>query len=187
LLGAALATSAHATLVDFEPGSGSVVLTDGAGGILQYVEDGVTVNAIDAPGQHFHIEPISASNWLAIFSSDSHGALFTLGGALFDLLSLDTLVGGGVTGRLTSSTGAVVDVAGSFGTPFGSINFAALPGWTDMTWFTWTFAGPLEGCDCPARLDNVNLQAAAVAEPATLALLGTAAVALSALRRRRRA
>jgi len=185
LLGAVLATPARATLVDFEPGSGTVVLTDGAGGILQYVEDGVTVNAIDAPGQHFHIEPISSSNWLAIFSSDSHGAMFSLGGTLFDLLSLDTLVGGGVTGRLTSSTGAVVDVAGSFSTPFGSIDFAALPGWTDMSWFTWTFAGPLNGCDCPARLDNVKLSAGAVPEPGALALLGTAALTLTALRRRR--
>jgi len=168
MMALAAASPATAQTLTFEEGVSGTIVSEDSGNIFEYNESGITVSAINADPDHFHM----FNNDIQIFTQDSQGARFTADGGLpFDVVSVNVTFSSAET-LLVSSAGDML-VLDSNG--LKNVNFSGI------TWFDWVFAA---GADGQSSLDDLTVEI--VPEPATWTLLLVAGLAALGYKRLRR-
>ena len=202
-------TPVHAVVIDFGASGGP-----GFSLFTPYVEDGMTISPIattppQTNGQPVHFDIVQAGQGGSAADNAAHVHMgnsgekvqFVFSGGAFDLLSIGLEFFELDEGRtslpvtFTASSGATHSTSS-----LGTINFAALSGWSNISSFTmevplgdYNCATP--GVDCSGvTFDDVTFQAAivppppgSVPEPFSTALLATGLFLLALTRRRVRA
>jgi hypothetical protein len=197
---------AHANTMTF--GSGGGFSVGSCCTPAPFSEDGINVTPTPAPstlnsGTHFDVSDNSlyggtSSNRVGVIHRGNGGeqVTFTFGAGNFDLISLD-LTGWDqdgdpttLTGQFKSSSGATFDVTAP---TLLSINFAALTGWANISFFTFTVPVGVDTCGggvhcAGVGFDNIVMNAPGkVPVPAALPLFISGLAGLVLFARRRRA
>lgn len=150
-------SASHALVMDFGSNNGIELVEPGS-----FTQNGLTMSPVNSGVGSNHWDHLgsvhgatASDNSAGIHSGrNAEEVTFTyLGGAAFDLLSIDIealmLQGASsVTGTFSASSGAVAFVSG-----IGTVDFTALSGWTNITSFN--FIMPIQSvmCDQGASVD----------------------------------
>lgn len=150
--------------------------------LTEYTEDGMTFST---PTAHFHNLGAGTADVLYFHSHGGDSFLvMSLGGAPFDLISLDvalvTSFSSSTLPTLTASNGSVVGAPWTMGT------FVFPVGWAGITSVVWRVEDPVLGSETMAIDNLVFSSAVLVLQPASLFLVGAGLTAMAAVRRPKR-
>lgn len=144
-----------------------------------WIEDGITVDPGPGGSTHFHSDGSIAES----YTSDGNPILISMGGSVFNLLSIDFLsFEDPMTIDITSDLGGSIL---GFNT-VGTYDFTLDPGFAGVTSVTIALNANADG-ERLMTWDNVVTELSDVPEPGTFAIMGGGLVVLALLRRRRRA